>query len=239
MGLAAGCWNGVGGDDDRELKQPLLRKAISREREGDEDGAIQFYREALDKNTALARAHLGLAFLLDKPGRDYVLAVYHYQRYLDLRPRTEKKDMILNRIRMAKISLAATLFRQPLSLTERVASLEEENAVLKIANSNLVAQVAQAGERIARLQTRGAAGAGAVVAARGGKAAAPFASVAPPPASMEPPVRMYRVARGDTLSRIAAKVYGDGERWREIYEANRGVIPKAENVAVGQSLIIP
>jgi 3D (Asp-Asp-Asp) domain-containing protein len=50
----------------------------------------------------------------------------------------------------------------------------------------------------------------------------------------------YTVQLGDTLYLIAQKVYGDGNRWREIYEANRGVIGgNPEQIQVGMVLVIP
>ncbi|MUG91318.1 LysM peptidoglycan-binding domain-containing protein [Scytonema sp. UIC 10036] len=50
----------------------------------------------------------------------------------------------------------------------------------------------------------------------------------------------YTVQSGDTLFLIAQKVYGDGNRWREIYEANRGVIGgNPEQIQVGMVLVIP
>lgn len=50
----------------------------------------------------------------------------------------------------------------------------------------------------------------------------------------------YTVQAGDTLSKIAEKVYGDGNRWREIYDANRNVIGGSpEQIQVGMVLTIP
>ncbi|KYC42293.1 hypothetical protein WA1_20170 [Scytonema hofmannii PCC 7110] len=50
----------------------------------------------------------------------------------------------------------------------------------------------------------------------------------------------YTVQSGDTLFLIAQKFYGDGNRWREIYEANRGVIGGSpEQLQVGMVLVIP
>ncbi len=50
----------------------------------------------------------------------------------------------------------------------------------------------------------------------------------------------YTVQAGDTLSKIAEKVYGDGNRWREIYEANRNVIGGSpEQIQIGMVLVIP
>lgn len=50
----------------------------------------------------------------------------------------------------------------------------------------------------------------------------------------------YTVQAGDTLSKIAGKVYGDGNRWRQIYDANRNVIAGSpEQIQVGMVLTIP
>jgi len=47
------------------------------------------------------------------------------------------------------------------------------------------------------------------------------------------------VVEGDTLSGIAATVYGDGDRWPAIYEANRDQIGNADLIFHGQELRIP
>jgi hypothetical protein len=50
----------------------------------------------------------------------------------------------------------------------------------------------------------------------------------------------YTVVSGDTLGKIATKVYGDPSRWQAIYDANRAVIGGNPNVIrVGQLLTIP
>ncbi len=51
----------------------------------------------------------------------------------------------------------------------------------------------------------------------------------------------YRVVEGDTLSSIAAKVYGPDKRnlYKKIYDANRGRLSDASSIYVGQVLVIP
>ena len=50
----------------------------------------------------------------------------------------------------------------------------------------------------------------------------------------------YTVQSGDTLFLIAQKVYGDGNLWQQIYEANRGVIGNdPSQIQVGTVLVIP
>ncbi|MBP7998085.1 MAG: LysM peptidoglycan-binding domain-containing protein [Chloroflexi bacterium] len=50
----------------------------------------------------------------------------------------------------------------------------------------------------------------------------------------------YTVVSGDNLSAIAQNLYGDANRWRDIYEANKktiGANPSA--IRVGMVLVIP
>lgn len=49
----------------------------------------------------------------------------------------------------------------------------------------------------------------------------------------------HTVAKGDSLFKIAKAVYGDGNQWRKIYEANKSVIGKnPDKIYPGQKLVI-
>ncbi len=49
----------------------------------------------------------------------------------------------------------------------------------------------------------------------------------------------YVVQKGDTLEKIAKKVYGDTKRWPKIYKANKALLKNANRVYPGQRLTIP
>lgn len=49
----------------------------------------------------------------------------------------------------------------------------------------------------------------------------------------------YVVKSGDTLSKIAKELYGDGNRWREIFEANKDQIENPNQIRPGWELLIP
>ena len=59
-----------------------------------------------------------------------------------------------------------------------------------------------------------------------------------PPAAA--PVRRYKVAKGDSLQGISLRFYGSADRWKTIYNANRGVLsnPTAP-LRAGKILVIP
>jgi len=59
---------------------------------------------------------------------------------------------------------------------------------------------------------------------------APAPEPAPAPAPQPQPGATYMVQPGDTLYAIARKTLGDGNRWPEIYELNRGVVGSNPNV---------
>jgi len=51
--------------------------------------------------------------------------------------------------------------------------------------------------------------------------------------------RSYTVQNGDTLSEIAQHYYGDANKWRKIYEANRDAIKDPDLIYPGQTFTIP
>jgi nucleoid-associated protein YgaU len=54
------------------------------------------------------------------------------------------------------------------------------------------------------------------------------------------PTKTYTVKSGDNLWLISKRVYGDGSKWRDIYNANIGVIGKDPGIIKpGQKLVIP
>ena len=75
----------------------------------------------------------------------------------------------------------------------------------------------------------------------------PQAPVAPQPApeTPEPPVAptaptgTYTVQKGDSLWRIAQRLYGDGRKYALIFEANRAILSDPSKIYVGQVLVIP
>jgi nucleoid-associated protein YgaU len=231
--------------DRQEESSPLMRRARARADEGDVDAAIRLYKAALEDNERLARAHLDLALLLNDHKKDYVRAIYHYQRYIELRPDAEKNKLIEDRIRLAGQQYAARINRPDKREVDRE-SLEKENAELKEALKSLKDEVARLRKQTAEVEP----------AQQPERVVPPVAAVVPAPEQRipSPPVaavstgtqtpdanriRTYRVKRGDTLMRIAGEVYGDSTKWKKIQDANRRALSGTAGVKVGQVLVIP
>jgi nucleoid-associated protein YgaU len=51
--------------------------------------------------------------------------------------------------------------------------------------------------------------------------------------------KTYTVKKGDSLSKIAKREYGDAQQWHRIFEANRDTIKDADLIYPGQVIRIP
>ena len=222
-----GCVNKTAQLDVAERCEPLIQRAQDKVRDGNIDDAIKIYRGIIDENPGMAVAHLDMAFLmhdyLDK--KDYVGAIYHYRRYLELRPRTEKREMIMSRIRLASQLFAASILRRDTRVSEEVAGLAKENATLKAELVKLKAVSSNTFNIVEVMPDRDSSVSISKEKSGGSEP--------------ETRVRSYRVKRGDTLSGIAISVYGDVNQKDKVFAANRGVIKDPDKLNVDQVLVIP
>lgn len=53
------------------------------------------------------------------------------------------------------------------------------------------------------------------------------------------PAMTCTAQKGDALKSLSKKYYGTGSKWRQIYDANRDVIPKSKKIKAGVTLVIP
>ena len=56
------------------------------------------------------------------------------------------------------------------------------------------------------------------------------------PRNITPAGKTYTVVRGDSLSKIAKRFYGDATKWPRIHEANRDLIKNPDLIYPGQEL---
>jgi tetratricopeptide (TPR) repeat protein len=230
MGVA-GCSQGVGWMDREDRANLLMQRAATSLEAGDKEAAIRHYRHALLSDPTVARAHFDLAVLLQEHERDYVGAIYHFQQYRLLRPKTEKTDMIEERIRVASQLYAASVLRRD-ATARRVIELEAENAALKT-------KVQELGDQVARLTTYARSAPTPPAAPPVTTPVSAPRPATPPPTHGRVAPRTYTVKAGDTLASIATVCYRDSSQWTRIYQANQTALSGENRLTVGQTLIVP
>jgi nucleoid-associated protein YgaU len=73
----------------------------------------------------------------------------------------------------------------------------------------------------------------------GSSSTAPGATGAPGNDNSANGGKTYVVVKGDSLSKIALREYGDAQEWRRIYDANREIIKDPDLIYPGQTLRLP
>lgn len=225
--FVSGCGPSVERRERREERDPLIQRALERKQKENIDGARDLFHKALQRRPELARAQLELGLLYDDHYEDYVRAIYHYQSYLEMRPDAQKRPIVEDLLRSARISYAASLPHQPSGALAEIRDLKNENRMLRRKIEDMMADAAG--------RDRGSSGQRNIAAPRQTSTPVPV----PRPAPARSTSDTYVVQSGDTLSRIARRLYNDSSRWKEIYEANRGTLPSPQSLKVGQTLIIP
>lgn len=123
-----------------EEKEPHFMEGKSRVSSMDYKGAVESFQKALEVNPQSAAAHFELACLFEQREADPAAAIYHYSRYLKLRPEAANADLVKDHIMRCKQELARTVSLGPVSekvqrelerLTEQNKRLNEENKQLR------------------------------------------------------------------------------------------------------------
>lgn len=209
-------------EDAREARNRYMRRAYAAKEAQDIDGAIEWCRQALERRPNLALAHRELALMLDQYREDHVGAIYHYRRYLELRPDLPDRQAVEDLIRHCRVSLAMAVSDTP----------EEWQRDLQVRNE----RIRELEKEIALWRAGGASptpGASAPTARR----AEPAAATARPAA--QEPMQMHVVQAGENLATISLRYYGTRARWKTIFDANRDRLTNANNLRVGDALVIP
>lgn len=234
-----------------EEKEPHFLAGKSRVSTMDYRGAIDCFEKALELNPQSASAHFELGWLFDQKESDPAAAIYHYERYLELRPTAENGEMVKTRILACKQELARTVSLGPVNqavqkeleqLTAQKRSLEATNKLLTEEIEKLRAWYAAT----ARVSPSGSASGPTVVVARaygtaGSGTPTRLSPTADPPdatrsATAPAPTgyRTHTVQRGDTATAIARRY---GVKLGALQSANPSMDPR--RLRVGQTLNIP
>jgi len=118
LALAVGC--GRAAEDRRDARDRNLRRAQAAQDAEDVEAAIRWCEKTLARRPDSPQAHRELALIYDHFKQDYVPALYHYRRYLDLRPdaedRADVEDMLEKCGRAFAAQIAAAPAVQPVAV---------------------------------------------------------------------------------------------------------------------------
>lgn len=213
-----------------------MEEALSYSKAQNYDEAIEMYQQVLMEQPGMAKAHLQLGLLLDDKKQDYIRAIYHYQRYLELRPGAQKRELIGELIRHARLSFATSLPDRPSEAIEEISRLNQQISALETDLDAARSRIVDLSEALRRYKAR------VETHNRGSTVRQAEFDPSQSPSTQEvKPDRSetYRVQRGDTLSKIAQKVYDDSSKWTVLYEANKDALANPRDLKRGQSLRIP
>jgi len=265
----AGCTDGDRVRTAAELDEPGYREGQALLKSGRRQEALSAFLKVIEKRgDDAAESHLETGLLYAQHINDPLSAIYHFKKYLALRPNSPQTPLVRQRIDAATREFARTLPAQPLEnqlqrvdLVATLDKLKQENEALKQELADV-----KAGRNAAAVTEPNSAAASAETAAPGlnftletlptvrtrpvpetarTPAKPPARTVAAPqtpaPSSVKPSpaARRHTVQPGDTLSKISQQYYGNRAKWRDIYAANRGVMKSETDLKVGMQLRIP
>lgn len=235
--MLGGCMPSSQGPDD-EQKEPYFLTGKARENTLDFKGAIEAFEKALEANPRNASAHFELGLRYEKEG-DYSAAIYHFERFLKLRPDSPQAANVKDRITANKTELSKTTIYAPITqpLQRDFDKLLEEVKQLRAENDRL--RAAQASQPASGGTTRSSQGAasrppvpdpgfsGTSNTRQGGNSSGGEARPVPG-------TRSYTVKAGDTLTSIAKN---HGVKVESLMAANPTL--DARRMKVGQVVKIP
>ena len=221
--VLSACNKDAESSDAREERDPLVKTGQAYMEQQLWDEAEKAFKDALDNDPVMARPHLDLALIYQQYKPNYVHSIYHYDRYLELRPESEKTEFITEQKAKLQQAVANNIIKespQVKQVLDELNRLRKENAALKnqLTENSTGAKPASA-DQSSPATTTAAAG------SQPGENAAAH--------------QIYHVVAGDTLTKIATKFYGDSSKWDVLFEANRNTLPSPGDLRVGQTLVIP
>lgn len=228
--MLTGCGKGAKSLEAREESDPNIAAGQAYMEEGKYDEAIAEFKKVLDTEPLMARPHLDLATIYQNNKLNYIHAIYHYDRYLELRPDSEKTEFINEQKLKVAQALANTLINNSKEVKQVV---QERNSLLQ-QNNELKRQLASAQQNPQPAATTPPAM--KTVTQTVPKSAPQMPATQP---DMSGKHQIYHVVSGDNLTKIATKFYGDGGKWDIILDANKDTLGSPRDLKVGQTLVIP
>lgn len=230
--LLVGCDDGSRADSRTlDVDDPEFRQGQTFHKQGETRKALECFLKVIDNRKGAAESHLeaGRMYL---ELQDPLPAIYHFNQYIRMKPTSEQSNIVRQMIKTAEKQFMQQLPGRPMEpdalggtdLNARLRSLQLENEKLKreLADYNrnqkgLVPPARTTGDKPAEQP----------VATDDGK---------------PPRFRQYTVVKGDTLTSIARKTYGEASASRisGIYNANRDKMTSVNSLPkIGTVILLP
>jgi tetratricopeptide (TPR) repeat protein len=244
--LGSGCMPSGSSPLD-EQREPHFLTGKSRVNSMDYAGAVEAFEKAIEVNPRSASAHFELGLLCENNQQDFAAAIYHFDRYLKLRPNAEYAEVVQQRIVACKQELAKSVSLAPLSQSmqrelERYAAENRDlrqklDAWQSYYTANGGQGTTPTNPPIARATPPAyvpPANPGPPARTSGPPPAPPTRPAAPPLKPAKFLTKSYSVKSGETPASIARKY---GIKLDALLAANPGLNPS--RMHVGQTLAIP
>jgi hypothetical protein len=141
--VLAGCGDGGRQSYATEADEPYYRQAEQMKRAGRQQEALSAYLKVIEKRGDDApESHLEAGLVYAQHIRDPIAAIYHFRKYLSLRPNSAQAPLVRQRIDAAIRDFARTLPAQPLDNQVQRVDLIAAMDKLKLENDLLKQQVA-------------------------------------------------------------------------------------------------
>lgn len=266
--LLAGCEQGDKNLETEDSRNPYFKKAEADLESHNYPEAVKDYEAALRANPNVISAHYELGRIYSDKLGDQINAMYHFHKYLELRPAADNRDKVEALLENEKISFAATLPNSPVQNAEAFARLQSENLQLKKDLEQKLVKIAESHQTLNDgatattdtsatttstpsvapvVTTTALRPADSVTVSNQAVPAAKPADGSTTPAttlSAATPsreARNYTIQGGDSLWKISRKFYpGDTKNGVDkIKQANAAILSDGKPLKIGTVLIIP
>lgn len=238
----------------KETDERQFKVAKDFQSQGRYEDALITYLGLISVRRESPESHLEVGYIYLQTLKDPIRAIFHFDRYLELKPESERIIQVKQLIETAKLEFLRQLPTKPfqaevdrIDLLEIIDKLKKDNDELKLNYNQALLKIKSLDERntinsisISRdemIPSVESASQSSNEPNGFNDALTNFDSTETIDPREVP--KSYVVKSGDTLSKISEKFYGTANRWNDIFQANRDILSSARFLREGQKLLIP
>lgn len=236
-----------------ETEERQFKLAKEFQSQGRYEDALITYLGLISIRRESPESHLEVGYIYLNTLKDPVRAIFYFDRYLELKPESERIIQVKQLIETAKLEFLRQLPTKPfqgdvdrIDLLEIIEKLKKENDTLKLKYNKALLEIKA--KRGQEAMNQVSISLNEMIPndrnssqSERGNLTSNIASTSNATGMVDPREvpKSYVVLAGDTLSKISEKFYGTANRWNDIYQANRDTLSSARSLKVGQELLIP